>query len=151
VILAVVINSGDKKEKKPESVPTYKPSYSTPSPKPSATATPVKTEPAEDESEPDTEEEQNQPEEEISESSENDSDNGLSLSDIKAAIENGDFSFVDPHFKAMMDGYESFYDDYIAFMNKYNSDDADSLSPADHAYYLLVTMRIEKKHIGSAY
>lgn len=84
-----------------------------------------------------------------------------------------DISLVDPEFKALMDEYESFYDDYIAFMKKYNSDidnmlsmlndytnmmeklndwtkriddiDPDSLTPADNAYYLLVNLRIEKK------
>ena len=115
----------------------------------------------------------------MSSESQESSDNEFSLSDIKAAIENGDFSLVNPEFKQLMDEYESFYDDYIEFMEKYNSDsaniinmmedytqmttklaswsekidaiDADSLSPADNAYYLLVTMRIEKKLIGSIY
>ena len=35
--------------------------------------------------------------------------------------------------------------------DKINAVDADSLSPADHAYYLLVTIRIEKKLTGSAF
>ena len=115
----------------------------------------------------------------VSSESQESSDNEFSLSDIKAAIENGDFSLVDPEFKQLMDEYESFYDDYIEFMEKYNSGSAniinmmgdysemmtkmaswsekidaiyaDSLSPADNAYYLLVTMRIEKKLIGSIY
>lgn len=76
-----------------------------------------------------------------------------------------------------MDAYEAFYDDYLAFMNKYNSGEGDitsmmddymnminkmtewtnkinaidekSLSPADEAYYLLVTMRVEKKLLSA--
>ena len=97
----------------------------------------------------------------------------LSLQDIQDMIANGDYSLVTPEFKATMDAYEKFYDDYIAFMKKYNSGTGDTmamlndymtmvsdmekwtkkidaideskLSPADDAYYLLVTLRIEKK------
>ena len=101
------------------------------------------------------------------------SEEKLSLEDIKDAVENGDYSLVDPDFKAMMDAYESFCNEYIEFMEKYSSEDADmmsmlgdytdmtakmadwsekidevdsdSLSPADNAYYLLVTLRVEGK------
>ena len=97
--------------------------------------------------------------------------------DGRKAVENGDYSLVTPEFKATMDAYEAFYDEYIAFMNKYNSGEGDitsmmddymnmldkmtewtnkinaidekSLSPADDAYYLLVTMRVEKKLLGA--
>lgn len=97
----------------------------------------------------------------------------LSLQDIKDMIANGDYSLVTPEFKQTMDAYEAFYDDYLAFMNRYNSGEGDvmamlndymtmmsdmeewtkkidaidesKLSPADDAYYLLVTLRIEKK------
>lgn len=97
--------------------------------------------------------------------------------DGRKAVENGDYSLVTPEFKATMDAYEAFYNDYIAFMNRYSSGEGDimsmmddymtmldkmtewsnkidaidekSLSPADDAYYLLVTMRIEQKLLGS--
>lgn len=96
-----------------------------------------------------------------------------SADDVKSAVQNGDFSLVTPKFKQMMDSYEKFYDDYIAFMKKYKSDpgnvmsmlndymnmldqlqqwsdkidavDESKLSPADDAYFLLVTLRIEQK------
>lgn len=91
---------------------------------------------------------------------------------IAEAVQNGDYSLVDPDFKAMMDEYEAFYTDYIDFMNTYNESDdvsslmsayldwmgrlttwtekidaidVDNLSPADDAYYVLVTLRIAKK------
>ena len=35
------------------------------------------------------------------------------LSNIKEAIENGDYSLVTPEFKASMDEYEAFYDEYL--------------------------------------
>lgn len=97
--------------------------------------------------------------------------------DIRKAVQNGDFSLVTPEFKATMDAYEAFYDDYLAFMKKYNSGTGDmmamlndymdmlakmeewsnkidaidetKLTPADDAYYLLVTLRIENKLIGA--
>lgn len=97
--------------------------------------------------------------------------------DIKKSVENGDYSLVTPEFKQVMDGYEAFYDDYIEFMNKYTSGkydmmnmlgdyllmldkldkwtkkideiDESTLTPADSAYYFIVTMRIEKKLIDS--
>lgn len=96
-----------------------------------------------------------------------------SAEEIHQSVQNGDYSLVTPEFKQTMDAYEAFYDDYIAFMNKYNSGEGDmmamlndymdmmarleewsnkidaidesTLSPADDAYYLLVTLRIEKK------
>ena len=97
--------------------------------------------------------------------------------EIQSAVQNGDYSLVTPEFKATMDAYEKFYDDYIAFMKKYNSGTGDTmamlndymtmvsdmekwtkkidaideskLSPADDAYYLLVTLRIEKKLLNA--
>ena len=72
-----------------------------------------------------------------------------------------------------MDGYEAFFDQYIEFMNKYNSGEGDqmemmndyldmvsqetewmdkinaidekSLTVADDAYYIIVTTRVQKK------
>lgn len=88
-----------------------------------------------------------------------------------------DSSQVTPEFKATMDEYEAFYDQYIDFMNRYSSGEYDmntmlndymdmlskmdewsakidaidesQLSPADYQYYLEVTMRIEKKLLGT--
>ena len=100
------------------------------------------------------------------------------LSNIKEAIENGDYSLVTPAFKATMDEYEAFYDEYIGFMKKYTSgdgdylsmlndymkmverlgeweekigamDDDDTLSAADQAYYLVVTSRIMNKSVSA--
>lgn len=92
----------------------------------------------------------------------------------RAAVQNGDYSLVNPDFKATMDEYEAFYDGYINFMKTYNATDdvaalmtsyldwmsrlatwsekidaidEDSLSAADDAYFLLVTLRIEKKSL----
>lgn len=101
----------------------------------------------------------------------------FSFDDVKRAIENGDYSLVTPEFKETMDAYEAFYDEYIAFMKKYSSGEGDilsmlndysdmmtkmdewtkkidaidesTLSFADNAYYLLVTLRIEKKLLGA--
>lgn len=101
----------------------------------------------------------------------------LSVSDIKEAIKDGDYSLVTPEFKELMDSYESFFDEYIDFMKKYSSSEGDfttmmteytemlnkeiewvdkideidekELSPADSAYYLLVTLRVEKKLLES--
>ena len=97
----------------------------------------------------------------------------ISYDEIKKAFENGDYSLVTPSFKEQMDAYEAFYDSYIDFMKKYLSgqydvmemmgdymammekidewdDEIDNidesrLSPADYAYYLLVTLRVEEK------
>lgn len=97
--------------------------------------------------------------------------------DGRKAVENGDYSLVTPEFKETMDAYEAFYDEYIAFMNKYTSGEGDmmsmmndymamldkmeewsnkidaidesTLTPADDAYYLLVTLRIEQKLLGA--
>ncbi len=79
---------------------------------------------------------------------------------------------VSPDFKEVMDGYEAFFDEYAAFMKKYQSSDnaagmmmdylsfmtrytetmqkldeldTDSLSAADMAYYTQVTARITAK------
>ncbi|MEE3405021.1 MAG: DUF6591 domain-containing protein [Acutalibacteraceae bacterium] len=101
----------------------------------------------------------------------------LSAQDIQDMVTNGDYSLVTPEFKAFMDSYEAFYDNYIAFMQKYNSGEGDmmamlndymtmmtelqewtekidaidekTLSPADDAYYLLVTLGIEKKLLSA--
>lgn len=111
--------------------------------------------------------------------SKSDTKSDLSADDIKKKVKDGDYSLVTPEFKETMDSYEAFYDEYIEFMNKYNSDGADimsmlndymdmidklnewsekidaidesALSPADDAYYLLVTLRIEKKLVGTVY
>lgn len=105
------------------------------------------------------------------------SEQELSAQDIQDMVTNGDYSLVTPEFKAFMDSYEVFYDNYIAFMQKYNSDEGDmmamlndymammtelqewtekidaidekTLSPADDAYYLLVTLRVEKKLLSA--
>ena len=101
-----------------------------------------------------------------------------SADEIKQAIENGDYSLVTPEFKETMDAYEAFYDEYIAFMKKYTESgsltdmmsdymsmlskleewnrkidaiDENKLSVADDLYYLLVTLRIEQKMLGTIY
>lgn len=83
-----------------------------------------------------------------------------------------DSGTVTPSFKEMMDSYEAFFDEYIAFMKKYeenpsdlsmiseyadyltkysdyisklNEIDEDKLTPADLAYYTEVNARIMKK------
>lgn len=94
-------------------------------------------------------------------------------SEIQQMIKDGDYSLVTPELKSQMDSYEAFYDDYIAFMKKYNFGEGDmmsmlndymtimsnleewsakidaidesTLSVEDDAYYLLVTLRIEQK------
>lgn len=98
--------------------------------------------------------------------------------DGKKTVENGDYSLVTPKFKAEMDAYEAFYDKYIAFMAKYKSGtgdamamlndymqmmekltewtawvndiDTQTLTPADCAYYSLVTLRVSNKLIKAA-
>lgn len=95
-------------------------------------------------------------------------------------VNNGDYSLVTPEFKQWMDSYEAFYDKYIAFMQKYlsgddsnydlgmitdymsmlsevekwnaweESFDESTLSPADDAYYLLVTMRVATKLMNAS-
>lgn len=177
--IAVLSGTNSSEKSEPDTIPWYTDSVPSSLPQNDTKPAEAQTEPAKTENEAADETVPAEVQTEISMSSENqeNSDNELSLSDIKAAIENGDFSLVDPEFRQMMDEYESFYDDYIEFMKKYNSDsaniinmmgdytemmtklagwtekidaiDADSHSPADNAYYLLVTMRIEKKLIGS--
>ena len=99
--------------------------------------------------------------------------------DIKKAVEDGDYSLVTPEFKKTMDDYEAFYDEYIKFMKKYSSGNGDpskmlkdyeklinkekkwidkidkidvtSLSAADDAYYMLVTLRVQGKLAKSAF
>lgn len=98
--------------------------------------------------------------------------------DAAAAVQNGDYSLVTPEFKKQMDAYEAFYDEYIAFMKKYTSGTGDALAmlndymsmmqklnewgawvdeideaeltPADDAYYLLVTLRVSEKMLKAA-
>lgn len=94
-------------------------------------------------------------------------------------VNSGDYSLVTPEFKEWMDSYEAFYDKYIAFMQKYisgdvgygmgmlsdymsmlseiekweaweDSFDESPLSPADDAYYLLVTMRVATKLMNAS-
>ena len=102
----------------------------------------------------------------------------LSAEEIKKLVNGGDFSLVTPKFKQEMDAYEKFYDDYIAFMKKYTSGNGDMMSmlndymtmldnlqkwsdtidaideskltPADDAYFLLVTLRVENKLLKAA-
>ena len=97
--------------------------------------------------------------------------------EIRKSVNDGDYSLVTPEFKELMDSYEAFYDKYIEFMNNYNSGEGDimqmmsdytdmmaqmdewsrkideidesTLSPADDAYFLLVTLRIEQKLLGA--
>lgn len=97
----------------------------------------------------------------------------VSFTEVKNAVDNGDYSLVTPEFKETMDSYEAFVDEYVEFMNKYLSGegnimdmlddytdmlanmeewtnkideiDETKLSSADEAYYLLVTLRIEEK------
>ena len=45
-------------------------------------------------------------------------------------------SGVDPDFKALMDSYEEFFDDYIAFMKKYSESDDTSALLSDYADYM---------------
>jgi len=90
----------------------------------------------------------------------------------------GSQSSVTPSFKKTMDDYEKFFDDYIAFMKKYNSNTSDltiissytkwltdyarvmnelksidenSLTAADQAYYIEVMSRINYKLAQAAY
>ena len=100
-------------------------------------------------------------------------DGDVSYYSVKEAVENGDFSLVTPEFKETMDAYEAFYDEYMAFMEKYNDENADktamlddyykymdryndymikignidskTLSEADNIYYLIVTQRVSGK------
>ncbi len=102
---------------------------------------------------------------------------GPTPEEIRNEVQNGNYSLVTPEFKATMDAYEAFYDDYLAFMKKYTSGEGDmmamlndyttmmakmeewsdridaidetKLTPADDAYYLIVTLRIENKLIGA--
>lgn len=97
----------------------------------------------------------------------------LSADEIENMIQNGDYSLVTPDFKETMDSYEAFCDDYVKFMQDYSSGemnvmdmledytkmltdmsdwsykieeiDTNNLSPADSAYYTLVTLRVSKK------
>lgn len=90
----------------------------------------------------------------------------------KEAEEGEDSGDLDPEFKEMMDSYEAFFDEYIAFMEKYKENPTDmsllselsdmltkeaemlkemegldqsEMSSAELAYYLEVTGRIYEK------
>lgn len=107
---------------------------------------------------------------------------GLDLPDISDIPVISDIvdTTVDPNFKAMMDSYEVFFDEYIEFMNKYteassedalamaseymeyltqyaetmekmNEVDTNTLSAADALYYTEVTTRIYTKMLEVAY
>lgn len=90
---------------------------------------------------------------------------------IKKAVTDGDYSLVTPEFKESMDAYEECMDEYIDLMynadkeddaamlmnmatilenyqkwtDKIDSIDETKLSPADDAYYILVTTRVSAK------
>ncbi|EXM38714.1 hypothetical protein RASY3_08435 [Ruminococcus albus SY3] len=90
---------------------------------------------------------------------------------IKKAVTNGDYSLVTPEFKETMDAYEAFMNEYYNFMDNYdtstdldylnqytellqkeqewiqkiNAMDESKMTPADYAYYLLITSRITGK------
>ncbi len=97
-----------------------------------------------------------------------------SYDDYVEMFSKGDFSLVTPSFKEEMDAYEAFYDEYIDFMKKYyiggtsnlgdmlndynkmiekemewadtiDGIDEGTLTPADDAYFLMVSLRIENK------
>ena len=97
--------------------------------------------------------------------------------DGMAETEPDDTSEVSSDFKATMDSYEAFFDEYIEFMKLYSENpsdtellgqyadymdqytetmeamssiDADSLSPADYAYYIEVQNRINEKLMDAA-
>lgn len=84
---------------------------------------------------------------------------------------------IRPEFKEALDSYEAFFDEYIAFMKKYSTSDdimsmltdyvnyltqyaetmekmsaleSDDLSPAELAYYIEVTTRINEKLLKAA-
>jgi hypothetical protein len=88
-----------------------------------------------------------------------------------------DSDLLNPDFKAAMDSYEEFIDEYIAFMEKYMDNPNDmsllsdytnylreysecvkafekwedeDLNPAERAYYIDVQMRVSKKLIEFA-
>ena len=97
--------------------------------------------------------------------------NTIDENSIRKAVNDGDYSLVTPEFKESMDAYEECMDEYINMM--YNSDknndmemlmnmdtilekqqewsdkidaiDETKLSPADDAYYLIVSTRVAAK------
>ncbi len=99
------------------------------------------------------------------------SNNTVDEKSIRKAVNDGDYSLVTPEFKESMDAYEECMDEYINMM--YNSDknndmemlmnmgtilekqqewsdkidaiDETKLSPADDAYYLIVSTRVAAK------
>ena len=102
---------------------------------------------------------------------------GTSAQDVIDAVNGGDYSLVTPEFKELMDSYEAFVDEYVAFMqnyknstdpmamtndylaliqretewmNKIDAIDEKTLTPADDAYYLLVTLRASGKLMGAS-
>lgn len=107
----------------------------------------------------------------ISEESENAAVDSEATS-AETVNESGSSEDVTPEFKAAMDSYEAFFDEYISFMNKYKESgydasmltdytnymnsytetmkkiseiDTDSLSTADMLYYSEVNFRISSK------
>ena len=106
----------------------------------------------------------------IPEDSESAADSGVTSAET--VNESGLSEDVTPEFKAAMDSYEAFFDEYISFMNKYKESgydasmltdytnymnsytetmkkiseiDTDSLSTADMLYYSEVNFRISSK------
>ena len=98
--------------------------------------------------------------------------------EIENQTEPNSHAGLDPAFKAMMDSYEAFFDEYIAFMENYDENgsdlealmdyfsmleryaemleamdaiDEDSLSDAELAYYLEVSLRIDSKLLAASY
>lgn len=96
------------------------------------------------------------------------------VEEIKEAVVE---AVIDPEFKEMMDSYERFFDDYIAFMKKYQSSsysasmlsdylnfmsdyadwaeklealDEDDMNEAELAYYTEVQLRVSKKMMDAA-
>lgn len=99
-------------------------------------------------------------------------EDATSEQDVSDATAEVDISGVSPEFKATMDEYEAFFNEYTEYLAAYNADptsaellaqysdmmaqyaetmesmnsiDADDLSPADAAYYMEVTARITRE------
>ena len=54
-------------------------------------------------------------------------------------------------FMSMMNDYTEMLNKEMEWADKIDAIDESKLSPADDAYYLLVTLRVEKKLLGSIY
>ena len=173
-----VVQSADDNDSKPDSSQAQ--STASPDSEPDSSKSESKSESKEDKKDKDKEEDKDSNKDKDSEAPEtSESSSEQSEDDVRKAVNNGDYSLVTPEFKELMDSYESFYDKYIEFMNKYSSGEMDvmemmtdyadmlsqmeewsdkvdqidetELSPADDAYYLLVTLRIEQKLVGAVY